>query len=274
MKLNRFFAYFSWFFFLFLSISCDDNPPKSRQPMTLKMDIPNPKILPKSQVIPKSVPEFAKSDMEFKTTEGEKTTKSSPLKDQKSCLKATEQIEMIKNEVQRDGGLWGGLEQAEGLKNYSPVGMQVDSRINKISHALQHLCSSAQGLNYSPLAIFVLKELKTQSEEELKKKLIARGEPKAEVDIILNYAKVAQSSKKRKIHYKAIQKSFDKGKLYIEYYRKFFSRLKSATTAEQIMPDIKAYQEELDKFMSQDKNIKMAIREDFAKPYWMLDGDI
>tara|TARA_B100000686_G_C16774518_1_gene967498 strand:- start:1758 stop:2474 length:717 start_codon:yes stop_codon:yes gene_type:complete len=238
------------------------------------MDVPNPKPLSKSTIIPKNIPKVVKSDMNFKQTRDAQYSKSEPITDRNSCLRAIVQLETIVNEIQRNGGLWGGLEKRKELKDYSPVGMQVDSKVNRMSHALRHLCTSAQGLKYSPLASFVLDQLKQHTEDEFKQKLVARGEPEAEVDIILNYAKVAKKSKKRKVRYLAIQKSIEQGFSYTEHYRKFFNSLKNNSKSEQIMPDIQAYQDELDRFMTEDQNVKMAIKEDFEKPYWMLDGDM
>ena len=274
MKPINFFACLLSYSLTFTLVNCGDTTPKQNPPILLKMDIPNPKSLPKSPIISKNIPKVKKSNMSFKQSSDTKSSKIELIIDRDSCMQAITQLETVKNKVQRDGGLWGGLEQKDKFKIYSPLGMQVDSRVNRMSHALRHLCSSARGLKYSPLASFILEQLKRHSEDELKQKLVARGEPEAEVDIVLNYAKAAKKAKKRKVRYVAIRKSIERGYNYIEHYRFFFNNLKADPKPEQIMPDIKAYQDELDKFMSEDQNVKMAIKEDFEKPYWMLDGDM
>ena len=40
------------------------------------------------------------------------------------------------------------------------------------------------------------------------------------------------------------------------------------------MPDFMAFVEALDSFLSGDANVKIAVKEDFEKPFWMVDGNM
>lgn len=279
MKHSKTFLYFTYIGILLTINSCDETPSsKNRQPMTLKMDIPKPQRLPKSLIKTKVVPHVEKSDMDFSLKPNETDNPTSPLniKNMESCLEEVTQLETIKNRIQTHGGLWGSLEKTENLKIYSPVGMQIDSKINKIVYAFRHLCETAKGLNYSPLAKFILENLREKSEDEFKRELIAKGETKADIDIYINYGQISKNNKDRSIRYSAIQFSINKARLFIEHYQSFYNRLQDIKTKSigTIIPDLMAFLDALDLFLSKDNNVRIAVKEDFEKPFWVIDGDM
>ena len=268
-----------WLGILMISTSCSESPsPDSRQPMKLKMDIPQPKRLAQSPIKSKSVPIVEKSDLDFKTNPNPEDLQIDAISihDHISCLKEVVALEMSKDRIQKNGGLWGAMEQTENFKEYSPVGMQIDSKINKIAHSFRHLCKTAKGLDYSPLAKFVLENLKHKTEEEFKHEMIKKGEPAADIEIYINYTRDAQKAKNRSIRYSAIQPSMVRGRLFIEYYQVFYNRLQKTEnkSIDSLMPDIMAFKDALDSFLSEDQNIKIAVKEDSEKPFWMIDGDM
>ena len=94
--------------------------------------------------------------------------------------------------------------------------------------------------------------------------------------IYIHYGLSAKEAKDRNIPYSAIQPSIRKARLFVKHYQVFYNRLKDTKTqsTNSLMPDLMAYSDALDSFLAEDANVKIAVKEDFEKPFWMVDGDM
>ena len=275
MKIKRI-CYPSIFLFLleiFFLGACQESEVSSHKPLTLKMDVPKPVIVKKSKVKPKSIPEIKISNLKFEISSVmmKKDLFSRPIKNRKNCNARVDEIEKEKNKVQTGGGFWGRMEATNDFKDYSPIGMQVDAKYNQLVHSLRHLCDTALGLEFTSVAKELIKESKGRTKKELVKMLESTGKSKADIEIYLKYIEFARKSKNRLIKYSSIQESIFWVEMFVDEYSNFFNnKLAEKENLDKAMPDVLALKSALDKFSSKDKNIKIAIMEDFQVPYFYV----
>lgn len=243
---------------------------EAQKPLGLAMDLPKAESnlkMSKEDVAGKGMPEVKKSNIEFKFDESRigKRTAEAPVKDQASCLDLVASLEKKRDVVQRNDGIWGYIEQTGDLKEYSPLGMQLDSDLNKTVRVFRYLCNTAKGVPYTYLANLVNSELEAGGEPGFREKFEQMGESPKDIEIYLEYAAFAKKIKDRTVEYAAIQDAVLRGELFVDKYSEFAQRLAEKKSPE-VIADIKALHEALDQFMSSNGPVAMAIAEDERNP--------
>lgn len=270
---NRFSFIFLFVIGIVFLSACQDSEVKPQKPLTLNMDLPKPVVVKKSKVKPKSIPEIQKSNFKFQVTSStiKKDLAERPIKDRGSCNLRVDEIEKEKNKVQTAGGFWGSIESTKDFKSYSPIGMKVDSKLNQLVFGLRHLCDTAMGLELTHVAKELIKESQGRTKEEFVAMLESTGKAKADIEIYLKYVEFAKRSQNRSLEYSSIQKSLLWVDMFVDQYNKFFyEKLADKENLDQVMPDVLAFKDALDRFSVENENIKIAIMEDFQVPYFYV----
>ncbi|MBI4389233.1 MAG: hypothetical protein HY580_03555, partial [Nitrospinae bacterium] len=201
-----------------------------QKPLGLAMDLPKAESdlkMSKEDVAGKGMPEVKKSGIAFKFDESriKKKIAETPVTDQASCIGLVAALEKKKDVIQRNEGMWGFFEQTGDLKIYSPLGMQLDSDLNKTVRILRYLCNTAKGVPYTYLADLVNRWLETGGEKDLREKFDSMGESPKDVEIYLKYGAFAKKIKDRAVEYSAIQDAVLRGELFVDKYSEFAQRL-------------------------------------------------
>jgi len=268
------------FYFIFLFVvgaiflfACQESELKPHRPLSLNMDLPKPIVVKKSKVIPKNIPEIKISNITFELSSLviKKDISENPITDAIVCNSKVDVIEKKKNKVQTAGGFWGRMESTKNFKDYSPIGMKVDTKFNQLIFGLRHLCDTAKGMELTSVAKELIKESEGRTKEELVKMLESTGKAKADVEIYLKYIEFAKRSQHRLLDYSSIQESVLWVNMFVDHYSNFFhGKLSDKEHLDLSMPDILAFKVALDRFSVENENIKIAIMEDFQVPYFYV----
>ena len=87
-----------------------------------------------------------------------------------------------KNTVIAIGGLWRIFEQVPELRKWSVDAIQLDSRINKIFFALDHLCETQEGIPLNDLATYISRSVTKMGKSNFKNELMLLGKTPQEID--------------------------------------------------------------------------------------------
>jgi hypothetical protein len=265
---------------VFCFSACGDasSPQQAAKPPALEMDIPKPDLdLEKSKetLEKKSVPRVKKSVIRFQpdAAQLQQRLAAEPVTDADSCLKSVTPMEKRRDAVQREGGLWGHMEQA-GLQTYSPIGMLVDTKLNKMVFALRHLCRTAKGVPYDDLARFMNERLETKGEATLRAEFKEMGKEPATIERYFEFNKAAKIANARVLDLAAVHRAVVQGELFIAKYEEFAGKLRAKDTA--TVGDVQALHDALDEFLGKDPLMLLAVREDSMSPtihkYVLSDG--
>lgn len=256
---------------------CGDSPEQEKKrSVPLAMDVPKPVLVEKTAPVQKEMPDIQKSAIEFVVTSEEinKQAAEHPISDTDSCLKQVVAVEKEMDVVWSNGGLWGYIEQVPDFKAYSPLGMQLDNKINKMVFALRHVCENAEGMPYTEMAEVINNDLKEMGEGKLRERLIGLGNAPADADRLIDYGRFAQEVKERTIGYPSIQESILWGKMFVENYRKFAEQMADPSVNKAILPDLQAFHDALSQFLAKNKNMVLALTDDLQLPYGKYPGEM
>jgi hypothetical protein len=257
-----------------LASACGESPKQESKSPTLAMDIPQPDTSltkTKDEFGAKSLPNIQKSNIAFKIDPSviKKQIAQKPVTDEASCLGLVEPLEKKVDAIQRNEGVWGDLEKAIELKEYSSLGMQLDSKINTLLASARHLCKTAKGLPYTRLASYINTRLEESGEAALKDELATMGETATDIKLYLEYGAFAKASKTRVLDYPSIQESIIWTDMFVGKYEEFSKRLMDSKTMQSALPDVLALHDAIADFLATNKNIALAVKEERAVPHFM-----
>ncbi len=254
--------------------ACGDEATVSdpHKPLPLAMDMPDtdPGLKKSKQdVRAKAAPDVVKSKIDFILSEKEIADKlaGEAVVDKVSCLERIAPQESLKHSVQRDGGMWGYLEQTGELKKYSSIGMLLDTKFNKMMFALRHICETAKGLPFENLGYLMSRDLKNLGEEKVREKLMMMGIPLADIDDFVEYGKFAAEANKRSIDYSSIHKTILQTEVFATKYREFADRLSRKENLEATLADVQALHDAVEKFIAKNDHMITALHDDNTLPY-------
>ncbi len=251
--------------------SCGDSSKlQDSKPLPLAMDVPNPNRnikKSKEEVTGKTVPKVEKAKIEFKIADSEldKRLAESPVTDEASCLEKVKPLEVKVHSVQRDGGMWGHIEQAD-LKEYSPIGMQLDSKVNKMMFSLRYICETAKGKPETDLARYVREGLEEKGEKKFREHLKLLGEAPEDIDKLINFGKFSQEIKNRDIDYSTVHRTILFGELYVNKYDEFAKNLLKENAKNNALPNVMALHDAVTDFIASDEFVAMSLHEDLQSP--------
>lgn len=259
---------------ILLLSGCGESPKQETKPPTLAMDVPQPDSdlkKTKEDFGGKPLPDIQKSRIEFKIDPAEikKRIAQKPVTDPASCLNLVEPLEKKVDAIQRNEGIWGDLEKAIELKDYSSLGIQLDSKINTLLAAARHICTTAKGLPYTRLASYINSRLEERGEDALREELATMGETATDINIYLEYGAFAKASKARILDYPSIQESIVWTEMYVGKYEEFSKKLADSKTMKSALPDVLALHDAVADFLANNKNIALAVKEELMVPHFM-----
>ena len=229
---------------LFLFSGCGESPKQETKPPTLPMDMPKTESNLKKtneDFASSPLPEIKKSNIDFKVSPAAlKKNLENPVTDEASCLSQVMPLQKRVDAIQRNEGMWGYIERVPDLREYSSIGMQLDSKINTMMAAVLHVCKTAQGVPYTDLAGFVNKRLEERGEARLKEEWIGVGESPTNIELYLQYGAFAKAARERILDYPSIQESINWAEMYVDHYEGFSKRLADQKVLKTALPDILA----------------------------------
>lgn len=257
---------------LVLLMGCGEAPKQEdKKTVNLTMDMPKPDSnLKKSNdnFDTKPLPAIKKSNITFKIDPAEikKRIAEHPVMDETSCLDLVAPLQKKIDAILRNEGMWGHLEKVPELKEYSPLGMQLDSKINTMVSSALHICKTAKGLPYTNLAKFINSRLEERGEPALREYLSSAGETPTDINIILEYGAFAKAAKTRVLDYPSIQESVLWAGMFVDRYQGFAKQLEGKKSLETALPDIQALHDAIADFLANNKNMAIAVKEEKAIP--------
>ncbi|NIQ03529.1 MAG: hypothetical protein GWN10_23675, partial [Nitrospinaceae bacterium] len=157
--------------------------------------------------------------------------------------------------------------RTDATRPFSDHGMQLDSHINKMVFALQHLCRTAQGIPVDSLALKVLERIDQDGKKGAREKFIALGNPPADVDLWIEHAEYYRQNEERHLDYGRISALIDRAASYIELYEDLMRREVDDKTKDTFLSDAKTLLVEVKKFLGKKEYLVMALNEDKDRPF-------
>jgi hypothetical protein len=259
---------------VFLLSGCGESPKQEAKAPVLAMDVPHPDTnlqKTKDEFGIQSLPDLQKSNIKFTIDPSaiKKQIAQKPVTDEASCLSLVDPLRNRADVIQRNEGIWGDLEKAAELKDYSSIGMQLDSKINTLLAASRHLCKTAKGLPYTRLASFINSRLEERGEAALREELATMGETATDIESYLAYGAFAKASRSRVLDYPSVQESILWAEMFVGRYEEFSKRLSDPKTMKTALADALALHDAVADFLVANKNIALAVKEERAVPYFM-----
>ncbi len=260
------------FAIMILLMGCGEAPKQEdKKTVNLTMDIPKTEsnlIKSNDNFESKPLPAIKKSNIVFKVNPEEikKRTTEHPVTDETTCLELVAPLQKKVDAVLRNEGMWGHLEKVPELKEYSSLGMQLDSKINTVIASAQHICKTAKGLPYTHLAKFINSRLEEKGEAALREYLTNMGEADADINNYLKYGAFAKASKDRVLDYPSIQESILWADMFVDRYQGFARQMEEKKSLKTALPDILALHDAVVDFLANNKNMALAVKEDKAVP--------
>lgn len=187
--------------------------------------------------------------------------------DEITCLSFLKPLDDKRKLVQREGGLWHAFERSDAVRPYSDTGVQLDSNMNTLFHALGYLCRTANGVPQNDLARMVNRDIDKLGVEGTRNEMVELGNPKEIVDEWVDYALIAKKLAKRKVPYPTIEELIRKTQPLIDLYEDLLKRKLDESTQQQFLSDAVTLLAVVNTTMSDDTHLAMARKEDLQVPY-------
>lgn len=191
--------------------------------------------------------------------------------DTATCLKALRPLKVNNEFVADRGGIWGLFEKASGFDAESGLGVQLDSKINRLLVISTHFCETLNGIPFNDMASFLTYNLKTKSRKNFKEELMGRGWPGTEVDLWFEFVDFAQKSQSRKLDMNLVLLSMNRVGKLLESYKQLAMDLEN-TPSRKLLKDAKELAKRADELQTGDAMLAQGYREIQAAPRWDLDG--
>ncbi len=193
--------------------------------------------------------------------------------DQKSCLAGVKRLDVKRTAVQKAGGMWHAFERSSETRPHSSNGMQLDSQTNKMVFALAYLCRTATGKPMDPMEQWVDYNMKTMGKEAAINKfsdIANRGDAESWVE----HLEVAKKNVKRTVDYQTIEKLINRAEPLVNLYEELSKRPIDDAETQAFLSDSVTLLNSLNQFITSDKILVMAVKEDDSAPYYNLESEM
>ena len=163
------------------------------------------------------------------------------------CSDQLRQIELKKENIDSNRGIWGYFEKDRYLKTRSVEAIQLDSRINKILFLLNHLCDTQSGIPLTPLAIYLSQNLEERGEVEFRAELLSIGKTPQQIDKWFKFCRYAENHKSRILISSKVQVALDESTYLIERYVQLAETINSGDMLEESLKKVQILTIDLDK---------------------------
>lgn len=195
------------------------------------------------------------------------------VKDRTSCLASVKRLDIKRTGVQKAGGMWHAFERNSESKPYSNNGMQIDSQTNKMVFALEHLCKTAEGKPMEPMEQWVDHNLKTMGKEAAIEKFSDIAN-KGDAETWVEHLEVAKKNENRTVDYQTIEKLINRAEPLVNLYEELSKRPVDDASVQAFLSDSVTLLSSVNQFITGDKILVMALKEDNSAPFYNLESEM
>ena len=182
-----------------------------------------------------------------------------------SCLELVHPLATKVERVKAQGGIWGIFDKHYKVRNHAVVTLKLDSTITFLMVAVDHLCSTQNGIPYDEIATVIIPWLKEKGEKVFMEDMINIGHTKGEAENLVKFAKYSEMSRTRKLDLNQIKKTIDSsipliGRLIV------IADTIGKKGSEEILAESKILIEDVGKLRATDPYLIQAIFEDEQIP--------
>ena len=167
--------------------------------------------------------------------------------------------------------MWGYFERVPELRVHSVDAIQLDSRINKIIFALNHLCETKKGIPLNDLATYIAINLSKKGKKEFKSELLLLGKTPQQIKFWFDFYYYAQNHKSRTLNISKIRNALNQSTRFIERYNQLASGISQDEPPKVILKKTQALNINIDKLLSQQPYLVQALDEISRVPYWDIN---
>ena len=202
------------------------------------------------------------------------TTGDDPVSDAASCLRRLAPVDLKRTAVQKAGGVWHVFESRPDTRIYSHHGMQIDSKTNKMIFALRHLCETAHGVPMDGLATYISGEIDERGLEGAERYLFDLEKSPGVIDVWVDYAETAKKNATRTVDYAEIDGLISRTEPLVDFYVALSKRNVDDASVKAFLSDAVTLGDVLERFLSEDKIMAMALKEDNDIPAYEFEGEM
>ena len=187
------------------------------------------------------------------------------------CFNSLNRLKDKTNTVNFNGGIWGYFEKTPQLKEMSSSAIQLDSGINKIFFALNHLCLTEKGVPLNELATYISHNLSIKSKSEFKAELLSIGKTPKQIDVWFKFYLYAQSRKSRILIFSKIKNAIDQSFPIITTYIQLANEIIRGAPSEEILKNTLSLNVRINQILSKQPYLILAIEEISHVPFWDIN---
>jgi hypothetical protein len=191
--------------------------------------------------------------------------------DSAHCMSLISPLDKDKEDIQFQGGIWGIFSKTPSLGRHSSKAIAVDSKINKLIATLTYLCETQSGVPLNELATYVSRKLTELGKSEFKSLHITLGKPEKDIEVWLDYTKIALANRNRVLELGQIKKSIQGSGVLIEKYRALFSDFQNNNQTKPLLSRTISLGKNIDDIFVNDPYLALAIFEESQVPFWDVD---
>ena len=192
-----------------------------------------------------------------------------------TCSDQVRQMELKKENIDSNRGIWGYFEKNHDLKNKSMEAMQLDSRINRILFLLNHLCDTQRGIPLTPLAIYLSKNIAKKGKSIFEAELLAIGKTSQQIDKWFEFCHYAESQIARTLVLAKIQTAINQSVPLILRYVKLADIISRGGPPEESLQKVEELTINIDQLLFNQPYLSKALEETSHIPYWdITEGDL
>ncbi len=199
------------------------------------------------------------------------TTWVTIAKAESSCIDWVSQLKSKKENVSFNGGMWGHFEKNPELRKKSTTALQLDSRINKIFFALDHLCETQNGIPLNDLALYIAYNLSSKSKKEFREELLVLGKTKKQINTWFEFYDYAQHKKARTLQLSEIKTAINQSAILINRYTQLAEVISNGESPEQALHKTLILSSNIDQLLKEQPYLAQALEEFAHVPYWDIN---
>ncbi len=188
-----------------------------------------------------------------------------------SCIEWVSQLKSKNDNIVLNGGMWGYFEKDSELRKRSVSALQLDSRVNKIFFALDHLCETQDGIPLNDLALYIAYNLSQKSKDAFRDELLVLGKTKKQIDTWFEFDTYAQHNKSRTLELSKIKTAVDQSTSLINSYVQLAEIISGGSSPDLSLQKALSLQLEIDQLLKEQPYLAQALEEISEVPYWDIN---
>ena len=182
----------------------------------------------------------------------------------KACLNLISPLHQQVNEIKNQGGMWDKYGRNRELQNHTALPMRLDSQMVGLMFTLDYLCNTQEGIPFSEVAEYIVRQIKEMGEEDFIKKNVGLGHTMKDVNDWVAFGRFSIKNRDRKLDFNQIKKTVEQASHYADRYSLLF---KSKYLAPKMLAETKALVADIDQFHTTDPYMIQADHENDQVPH-------